>query len=70
MSDGLSYRKDVELLENCNPPLVERNVDEFRRIQALLTAVAPAAERVSAYGLWCRGAYGLICRGAPACLAG
>ncbi|MEV5730323.1 hypothetical protein AB0N50_31715 [Streptomyces pharetrae] len=52
MSDGLSYRKDVEFLENCNPPLVERNADELRRIQALLTAVAPAAERAEKHTEW------------------
>ncbi|GGX06790.1 hypothetical protein GCM10010297_30450 [Streptomyces malachitofuscus] len=52
MSDGLSYRKDVEFLENCNPPLVERNADEFGRLQALLTAVAPAAERAEKHTEW------------------
>jgi len=52
MSDGLIYRKDVEFLENCNPPLVERNADEFRRIQALLVAVAPEAERAEKHTEW------------------
>ncbi|MGW0927745.1 hypothetical protein [Streptomyces sp. NPDC002644] len=52
MSDGLSYRKDVEFLENCNPPLVERNADEYQRLKALLVAVAPAAERAEKHTEW------------------
>ncbi|MFE5208973.1 hypothetical protein [Streptomyces sp. NPDC056600] len=52
MSDGLTYRRDVEFLENCNPPLVERNADELHRLHALLTAVAPSAERAEKHTGW------------------
>ncbi|MFH9583533.1 hypothetical protein ACH4LS_00080 [Streptomyces luteogriseus] len=34
MSSGISHRKDVEFLEDCNPPLVERNADEFNNGKA------------------------------------
>lgn len=36
---GLSYRKDVQFLQECNPPLVERNAAEFRRLRDLLVQV-------------------------------
>ncbi|WP_257231991.1 hypothetical protein [Streptomyces sp. Rer75] len=39
MSEALSYRKDVEFLEDCKPSLVKRNADEFKRLHDLLVEV-------------------------------
>ncbi|MFD9410829.1 hypothetical protein ACFWBN_27930 [Streptomyces sp. NPDC059989] len=46
---GLAHRKDVEFLEEANPPLVERNAEEFRRLRDLLVQVGePARQAQSA----------------------
>ncbi|MEU6662250.1 hypothetical protein [Streptomyces sp. NPDC046821] len=52
MSTGISHRKDVEFLENCSPPLVERNAAEFQRLHTLLTSVDPSAERAEKHTRW------------------
>ncbi|MFI7011729.1 hypothetical protein [Streptomyces sp. NPDC050145] len=52
MSTGISHREDVEFLEDCSPPLVERNAAEFRRVHALLTSVDPSAERAEKHTQW------------------
>jgi hypothetical protein len=49
---GISYRKDVEFLEECNPALVERNADEFKRIRDMLTEVDSPAERAEKKTHW------------------
>ncbi|WP_251055893.1 hypothetical protein [Streptomyces sp. ISL-94] len=49
---GLSYRKDVEFLEECNPPLVERNAAEFRRLRDLLVQVEEPARRAETRTEW------------------
>ncbi|MFC9285933.1 hypothetical protein [Streptomyces sp. NPDC057052] len=59
MSSGISHRKDVEFLEDCNPPLVERNTDEvernadeFKRLHDMLVSVDPSAERAEKHTQW------------------
>ncbi|WP_425247069.1 hypothetical protein [Streptomyces sp. NEAU-NA10] len=52
MTSGISHRKDVEFLESCNPPLVERNADEFQRLHDMLVAVDPSAERAEKHTQW------------------
>ena len=52
MSSGISHRKDVEFLEGCNPPLVERNADEFKRLHKMLVAADPPAERAEKHTQW------------------
>lgn len=52
MSGGISHRKDVEFLEGCNPPLVERNADEFKRLHKMLVAIDPSAERAEKHTQW------------------
>ncbi|MFE5024824.1 hypothetical protein ACFRAO_16170 [Streptomyces sp. NPDC056656] len=52
MSGQISHRKDVEFLENCNPPLVERNADEFKRVHDMLVAADPSAERAEKHTRW------------------
>ncbi|MEV5613484.1 hypothetical protein [Streptomyces sp. NPDC052225] len=52
MSTGISHRKDVEFLESCSPPLVERNAEEFKRVHDLLTSVDPSAERAEKHTQW------------------
>ncbi|MFD3477861.1 hypothetical protein [Streptomyces sp. NPDC058695] len=52
MSGGISHRKDVEFLENCSPPLVERNADEYKRLHDMLAAVDPSAERAEKHTRW------------------
>ena len=37
----MTYRKDVEFLEDCNPKLIERNSDEFRRLRDLPLDLTP-----------------------------
>ncbi|MFD7258484.1 hypothetical protein [Streptomyces sp. NPDC059874] len=49
---GLSYRKDVEFLEECNPALVERNAAEFRRLRELLVQVEEPARRAETRTEW------------------
>ncbi|QHY97014.1 hypothetical protein SSPS47_18070 [Streptomyces sp. S4.7] len=49
---GLSYRKDVEFLEGCNPALVERNADEFKRIRDMLVELDEPAERAEKKTHW------------------
>ncbi len=49
---GISHRKDVEFLESCSPPLVERNADEFKRLRDMLAAAAPSAERAEKRTEW------------------
>ncbi|MEV6248184.1 hypothetical protein AB0M38_18585 [Streptomyces sp. NPDC051742] len=49
---GLSYRKDVEFLEGCNPALVERNADEFKRLHDMLVEVDTPAERAEKRTHW------------------
>ncbi|MCL7381306.1 hypothetical protein [Streptomyces sp. 35G-GA-8] len=49
---GLSYRKDVEFLEGCNPALVERNADEFQRVRDMLVEVDEPAERAEKRTHW------------------
>jgi aryl-alcohol dehydrogenase-like predicted oxidoreductase len=48
----MSHRKDVEFLEECNPALVERNADEFKRIRDMLTEVDGPAERAEKKTHW------------------
>lgn len=52
MSGGISYRKDVEFLESCNAPLVERNADEFKRLLDMLMMVVSSAERAEKHTQW------------------
>ncbi|MFH8723908.1 hypothetical protein [Streptomyces termitum] len=52
MSGGISHRKDVEFLEGCSPPLVERNADEFKRLRDLLAAADEPAERAETRTRW------------------
>ncbi|WP_043678664.1 hypothetical protein [Streptomyces xylophagus] len=52
MSGGISHRKDVDYLEGCNPPLVERNAAEFKRLHGMLVAVDPSAERAEKHTQW------------------
>ncbi|WP_326773034.1 hypothetical protein [Streptomyces sp. NBC_01445] len=52
MSGEISHRKDVEFLENCSPPLVERNADEYKRLHDMLAAVDPSAERAEKHTRW------------------
>ncbi|MGA5421024.1 hypothetical protein [Streptomyces lavendulocolor] len=47
-----TYRQDVAFLEDCNPPLVERNAWEFRRLRDLLLAVEPGAKRAATHTQW------------------
>ncbi len=49
---GLSYRKDVQFLQECNPPLVERNAAEFRRLRDLLVQVGGPARRAETGTQW------------------
>ncbi|MFJ4779889.1 hypothetical protein [Streptomyces sp. NPDC088762] len=49
---GLSYRQDVEFLEECNPALVERNAAEFRRLRDLLVQVEEPARRAETRTQW------------------
>ncbi|MGW7437367.1 hypothetical protein [Streptomyces sp. NPDC054849] len=49
---GLSYRKDVQFLQECNPPLVERNAAEFRRLRDLLVQVGEPARRAETGTQW------------------
>ncbi|MFF8275359.1 hypothetical protein ACF05T_04450 [Streptomyces lateritius] len=49
---GLSYRKDVAFLEDCNPALVERNADEFKRLHDMLIEVDTPAERAEKRTHW------------------
>ncbi|MCX4822640.1 hypothetical protein OG883_22620 [Streptomyces sp. NBC_01142] len=48
----LSHRKDVEFLEDCNPALVERNADEFKRIRDMLVEVEQPAKRAETRTEW------------------
>ncbi|MFD6534677.1 hypothetical protein [Streptomyces sp. NPDC060184] len=48
----LTHRKDVEFLEGCNPALVERNADEFRRIHDVLVETDEPAERAERHTHW------------------
>ncbi|RSS79556.1 hypothetical protein [Streptomyces sp. WAC06614] len=50
--DGLSYRKDVEFLAECNPALVERNAQEFKRLRDLLTEIGTPARRAETGTEW------------------
>ncbi|MFJ5015418.1 hypothetical protein [Streptomyces griseoluteus] len=52
MSSGISHRTDVEFLEGCSAPLVERNAQEFKRLHALLTQVLPSAEKAEKHTEW------------------
>ncbi|MET7285420.1 hypothetical protein [Streptomyces sp. NPDC005573] len=52
MSSGTTHRKDVEFLEDCNPPLIERNADEFKRLHKMLLAATPSAERAEKHTQW------------------
>lgn len=52
MSEALSYRKDVEFLEDCKPSLVKRNADEFKRLHDLLVEVDDPAERAEKRTHW------------------
>ncbi|MGS2587093.1 hypothetical protein [Streptomyces hebeiensis] len=52
MSEGLSYRADVEFLEGCNPALVERNADEYKRLRDMLVEVDGPAERAEKRTHW------------------
>ncbi|MBW5481233.1 hypothetical protein [Streptomyces bambusae] len=52
MSSGLSYRKDVEFLAECNPALVERNALEFKRLRDLLTEIGTPARRAETGTEW------------------
>jgi soluble lytic murein transglycosylase-like protein len=47
-----TYRQDVAFLEDCNPPLVERNALEFKRLRDLLLAVEPGAKRAATHTQW------------------
>ncbi|MFI8503927.1 hypothetical protein ACIGFK_36295 [Streptomyces sp. NPDC085524] len=49
---GLSYHKDVAFLEEANPPLVERNAAEFRRLRDLLVQVEEPARRAETRTEW------------------
>ncbi|MFJ8012733.1 hypothetical protein [Streptomyces sp. NPDC096339] len=49
---GLSYHKDVQFLEEANPPLVERNAAEFRRLRDLLVQVEEPAARAETRTEW------------------
>lgn len=49
---ALSHRSDVEFLEGCNPPLVERNADEFLRIRNMLMEADGPAERAEKKTHW------------------
>ncbi|MEU6482558.1 hypothetical protein [Streptomyces sp. NPDC046887] len=42
-----TYRDEVAFLEDCNPPLVERNALEFRRLRDLLLEVKPGLRRAA-----------------------
>jgi uncharacterized protein YukE len=45
----MTYFKDVEFLENCDPKLIERNAAEYKRMRDLLDSVEPSvmkAQRV------------------------
>ncbi|MFD5203355.1 hypothetical protein ACFWM7_25125 [Streptomyces sp. NPDC058375] len=48
----LSHRSDVEFLEGRNPPLVERNADEFLRIRNMLAEADEPAERAEKKTHW------------------
>jgi soluble lytic murein transglycosylase-like protein/uncharacterized protein YukE len=48
----LSYRSEVEFLDGCNPALVERNADEFRRLRELLVEVESPAKRAANRDDW------------------
>ncbi|MER5758206.1 hypothetical protein [Streptomyces sp. NPDC002082] len=52
MTDGLTYRAEVRFLEGCNPALVERNADEFKRLHDMLVAVDEPAERAQKRTQW------------------
>ncbi|QES52510.1 hypothetical protein DEJ50_18855 [Streptomyces venezuelae] len=52
MTDGLAFRKDVEFLAECNPPLVERNAREFRRLRDLLVEAGGPARRAETGTEW------------------
>ncbi|MEU6399641.1 MULTISPECIES: hypothetical protein [unclassified Streptomyces] len=52
MSSGLSHREDVAFLEECNPPLIERNAAEFRRLRDLLVQVGEPARRAETRTEW------------------
>ncbi|MCX4804984.1 hypothetical protein OG594_25815 [Streptomyces sp. NBC_01214] len=49
---GLSHRKDVQFLEECNPALVERNAAEFKRLRNLLVQVEEPARRAETGTEW------------------
>lgn len=49
---GLSHRKDVQFLEECNPALVERNAAEFKRLRDLLVQVEEPARRAETGTQW------------------
>ncbi|MER5933844.1 hypothetical protein [Streptomyces sp. NPDC002054] len=49
---GISHRKDVQFLEGCNPALVERNADEFKRLRDLLVEVGGPAQRAEKDTRW------------------
>jgi soluble lytic murein transglycosylase-like protein len=48
----MSYRKEVEFLEDCSPALVERNADEYRRLRDLLMNVDSPAGRAENRTHW------------------
>ncbi|MER6039105.1 hypothetical protein ABT133_35290 [Streptomyces sp. NPDC001835] len=52
MSSGISHRKDVEFLESCSPPLVDRNAQEFKRLHDMLVAVLTSAEKAEKHTQW------------------
>ncbi|MER6315517.1 hypothetical protein ABT237_17315 [Streptomyces sp. NPDC001581] len=52
MSGGLSHHADVRFLDECNPALVERNADEFRRLRELLVQVEEPALRAERHTQW------------------
>ncbi|MFJ3518193.1 hypothetical protein [Streptomyces sp. NPDC090131] len=49
---GLSHRKDVQFLEECNPALVERNAAEFKRLRDLLVQAEEPARRAETGTEW------------------
>lgn len=49
---GISHRKDVQFLEECNPALVERNAAEFKRLRDLLVQAETPARRAETGTEW------------------
>ncbi|NBM16599.1 hypothetical protein [Streptomyces sp. GC420] len=49
---GLSYRKDVQFLEDCSPALIERNADEYQRVRDMLVEVDDPAGRAEKKTHW------------------